>query len=98
MQLGELMPSSFNFCVYFSPSGCVYISAKLATALLQILKSVLLQFSRWFCSNSRLPSFRLDYFLPTQVQEMVSNLEREQDEDDAHYSYCQDELSMKASR
>merc|ERR1719515_674860 len=32
------------------------------------------------------------------VQEMVSNLEKEQDEDDAHYSYCQDELSQKASK
>merc|ERR1719191_2115403 len=38
--------------------------------------------------------------IKTMVQEMVSNLEREQDEDgeDAHYSYCQDELSMKASK
>merc|ERR1719155_236217 len=32
------------------------------------------------------------------VQEMVSNLEKEQDEDDAHYSYCEDELSLKASK
>ena len=52
MQLGELMPSSFNFCVYFSLSGCVYISAKLATALLQILNR--------FCYNSQ------DGFSPIQ--------------------------------
>merc|ERR1719487_1410903 len=36
--------------------------------------------------------------IKNMVQEMVTNLEREQDEDDAHYSYCQDELSAKASK
>merc|ERR1719316_2409032 len=36
--------------------------------------------------------------IKNMVQEMVSNLQMEQDEDDAHYSYCQDELSQKASK
>merc|ERR1719313_2930182 len=36
--------------------------------------------------------------IKSMVQEMVTNLEMEQDEDDAHYSWCQDELSMKASK
>merc|ERR550514_1052627 len=36
--------------------------------------------------------------IKNMVQEMVSNLEKEQNEDDDHYAYCQDELSLKASK
>merc|ERR1719486_822994 len=36
--------------------------------------------------------------IKTMVNEMVTNLEKEQDDDDAHYAYCQDELATKAAK
>jgi chromosome segregation ATPase len=36
--------------------------------------------------------------IKTMVNEMVANLEKEQDDDDAHYAYCQDELAAKAAK
>jgi predicted nucleic acid-binding Zn-ribbon protein len=36
--------------------------------------------------------------IKSMVEAMVVNLEREQDEDDAHFSYCEDELSAKATK
>merc|ERR1719359_536500 len=36
--------------------------------------------------------------IKTMVSEMIGNLEKEQDDDDAHYAYCQDELASKAAK
>merc|ERR1719217_690437 len=36
--------------------------------------------------------------IKTMVNEMVANLEKQQDDDDAHYAYCQDELAAKAAK
>ena len=71
-----------------STIGSAYGSAQHAAGMDAIVQSM------------RSTSLSPDKFdgIKTMVQEMVSNLEREQDEDDAHYSYCQDELSMKASK
>merc|ERR1719443_1289038 len=67
-----------------STIGSAYGSAQHAAGMDAIVQSI------------RSTSLSPDKFdgIKSMVQEMVSNLEREQDEDDAHYSYCQDELSL----
>merc|ERR1719331_2003627 len=71
-----------------STMGTAYGSAQHAAGMSAIVQSM------------KSKSWSPDKFdgIKKMVQEMVSNLEMEQDEDDAHYSYCQDELSMKASK
>merc|ERR1719331_2569236 len=71
-----------------STMGTAYGSAQHAAGMSAIVESM------------KSTSWSPDKFdgIKSMVQEMVSNLEMEQDEDDAHYAWCQDELSMKASK